>query len=88
MIDLTDSLDIDNLESQFTNKLQINKITLASSSQDRQRGRIEEIYPKKNWYPKPTPPDLQFEERHTFVNSSYLPNLYMSEILMECRNMK
>ena len=88
MIDLTDSLDIDNLESQFTNKLQINKITLASSSQDRQRGRIEEIYPKKNWYPKPTPPYLQFEERHTFVNSSYLPNLYMSEILMECRNMK
>ena len=75
MIDLTDSLDIDNLESQFTNKLQINKITLASSSQDRQRGRIEEIYPKKNWYPKPTPPDLQFEERHTFVNSSYSPDL-------------
>ena len=36
---------------------------------------IEEIYPKKNWYPKPTPPDLQLEERHTFVNSSYSPNL-------------
>ena len=27
--------------------------------------------PKKNWYPIPTPLDLQFEERHTFVNSSY-----------------
>ena len=55
---LTDLSDIDNLESQFTSKLQINKLTLASSSQDRKKGRIEELYPKKNWYPKPTPPDL------------------------------
>ena len=74
LIDLTDSLDIDNLESQFTDKLQINKLTLSSSSQDRKKGRIEEQYPKKNWYPKPTP-YLQFEERHTFVNSSYLLDL-------------
>ena len=69
--DLTDSSDIDNLQSQFIDKLQINKLTLSSSSQDSKKGRIEEIYPKKNWYPKPTPLDLQFEERHTFVNSSY-----------------
>ena len=55
---LTDLSNIDNLESQFTSKLQINKLTLASSSQDRKKGRIEELYPKKNWYPKPTPPDL------------------------------
>ena len=75
LTDLTDSSDIDNLESQFTDKLQINKLTLSSSSQDRKKGRIEEPYPKKNWYPKPTPPNLQFEERHTFVNSSYSPYL-------------
>ena len=75
LIDLTDLSDINNLESQFTNKLQINKLTLASSSQDRKKGRIEELYPAKNWYPKPTPPDLQFEERHTYVNSSYSPDL-------------
>ena len=67
---LIDSSDINNLESKFTNKLQINKLTLASSSQDRKKGMIEEIYPKKNWYPKPTPLDLQFEGKHTFVNSS------------------
>ena len=71
LTDLTNSSDIDNLESQFTDKLQINKLTLGSLSQDRKKGRIDDIYPKKNWYPKPTPPDLQFEERHTFVNSSY-----------------
>ena len=55
---LTDLTDINNLESQFTDKLRINKLTLASSSQDRKKGRIEEVSPKKNWYPKPTPPDL------------------------------
>ena len=32
LTDLIDSSDIDNLESQFTDKLQINKLTLASSS--------------------------------------------------------
>ena len=46
-----------------------------SSSQDRKKGRIDDLYPRKNWYPKPTPPDLQFEERHTYVNSSYSPDL-------------
>ena len=75
MIDLIDLSDINNLESQFIDKLQINKLTLASSSQDRKKGRIEELYPRKNWYPKPTPLDLQFEERHIYVNSSYSPNL-------------
>ncbi|KAL4652134.1 hypothetical protein ACB092_01G210900 [Castanea dentata] len=75
LADLIDSSNIANLESQFTDKLQINKLTLGSSSQDRKKGRIGEAYPKKNWYPKPTPPDLQFEERHTFVNSSYSPDL-------------
>ena len=75
LTNLTDLSDINNLESQFTNKLQINKLTLASSSQDHKKGRIEELYRTKNWYPKPTPPDLQFEERHTYVNSSYSPNL-------------
>ena len=34
LTDLIDSLDIDNLESQFTDKSQINKLTLASSLQD------------------------------------------------------
>ena len=58
LTNLTNSSDIDNLESQFTDKLQINKLTLSSSSQDRKKGRIEEVSPKKNWYPKPTPPDL------------------------------
>ena len=48
LINLTASSDIDNLELQFTDKLQINKLILASSSQDRKKGRIEEIYPKKN----------------------------------------
>ena len=75
LIDLIDLSVINNLESQFTNKLQINKLTLASSSQDRKKGRIEELCHTKNWYPKPTPPDLQFEERHTYVNSSYSPDL-------------
>ena len=68
LINLTASSDIDNLELQFTDKLQINKLTLASSSQDHKKGRIEEKYPKKNWYPKPTPPDLQFEERHLLIH--------------------
>ena len=68
LTDLTDSSDIDNLESQFTDKLQINKLTLGSSSQDHKKGRNNEIYPKKNWYPKPTPPDLQFEERHLLIH--------------------
>ena len=75
---LTDLIDLsyeNNLESQFTDKLQINKLTLASLSQDHKKGRIEELYPRKNWYPKPTPPNLQFEERHTYVNSSYSSNL-------------
>ena len=68
---MTDLSNINDLESQFTEKLQINKLTLASSSQYRKKGGIEELYPRKNWYPKLTPPDLQFEERHTYVNSSY-----------------
>ena len=34
LTDLTDSSDIDNLESQFTDKLQINKLIVGSSSQD------------------------------------------------------
>ena len=75
LTNLTDSSDIDKKESQFTDKLEINKLTLGSSSQDRKKGITDEIYPIKNWYPKPTPPDLQFEERYTFVNSSYSPNL-------------
>ena len=70
LTNLIDLSNIDNLESQFIDKLQINKLTLASSSQDCKKWWIEEIYPKKNWYPKPTPLDLQFEERDTFVNSS------------------
>ena len=75
LTDFTDLSNINNLELQFTDKLRINKLTLASSSQDRKKGRIEELYPTKNWSPKPTPPDLQFEERHAYVNSSYLPDL-------------
>ena len=75
LTDLTDSSNINNLESQFTDKLQINKLILGYLSQDRKKGRIDDIYPKKNWYPKPTPPNLQFEERHTFVNLSYLLDL-------------
>ena len=48
LTNLIDLSNIDNLESQFIDKLQINKLILASSSQDRKKGRIEEIYPKKN----------------------------------------
>ena len=47
LTDLTDSSNIDKLESQFTDKLQINKLTLSFSSQDYKKGRIEESYPKK-----------------------------------------
>ena len=72
---MSNSLDIDKLESQFTDKLRVNKLTLGTSTHDRKKGKIDDICPKKNWYPKPTPPDLQFEERHTFVNSSYAPDL-------------
>ena len=72
---MTNPSNIDDLESQFTDKLQINKLTLGSSLYARKKGRIDEIYPKKNWYPKPTPPNLQFKERHTFFNSSYSPDL-------------
>ena len=48
LTDLTDLSNINNLESQFTDKLQINKLTLGSLSQDRKKGRIDDIYPKKN----------------------------------------
>ena len=75
MTDLTDLSDINNLESQFTEKLQINKLTLSTSDRKKGVGRVDDLYPKKNRYPKPTPPDLQFEERHTFTNSSYSPDL-------------
>ena len=75
LTDLTDLSDINNLESQFTDKLQINKLTLSTSDCKKGLGRVDDLYPKKNWYPKPTPPDLQFEERHTFTNSSYSPDL-------------
>ena len=37
LTNLIDSSNIDNLESQFIDKLQINKLTLASSSQDRKK---------------------------------------------------
>ena len=72
---LTDLSNINNLESQFTDKLHINKLTLSTSDCKKGLGRVDDLYPKKNWYPKPTPPDLQFEERHTFTNSSYSPYL-------------
>ena len=58
LTDLIDLSDINNLESQFTDKLQINKLILVSSLQDRKKGRVEDLYPRKNWYPKPTPLDL------------------------------
>ena len=48
LTNLTDSSDIDKKESQFTDKLEINKLTLGSSSQDRKRGKTDEIYPIKN----------------------------------------
>ena len=44
LIDLTGSSDIDNLESQFMDKLQVNKLTLASSSQDGKKGRITRVF--------------------------------------------
>ena len=72
---MTDLSNINNLESQFTDKLHINKLTLSTSDCKKGLGRVDDLYPKKNWYLKPTPPDLQFEERHTYVNSSYSPNL-------------
>ena len=75
LTDLTDLSNINNLESQFTDKLHINKLTLSTSDCKKGLGRVDDLYPKKNWYLKPTPPDLQFEERHTFTNSSYSPDL-------------
>ena len=56
LTDLIDLSDMNNLKSQFTDKLQISKLTLAPSSQDRKKGRIEELYPRKNWYPKRSNP--------------------------------
>ena len=46
-IDLTNSSDIDKLESQFTDKLRINKLTLGTSMQDRKKGKIDDICPRK-----------------------------------------
>ena len=56
LTDLIDLFDMNNLKSQFTDKLQISKLTLAYSLQDRKKGRIEELYPRKNWYPKRSNP--------------------------------
>ena len=47
LTDLTNSSDIDNLESQFTDKLQINKLTLSSSSQDRKKEELRKYTPKR-----------------------------------------
>ena len=55
LIDLTDLSDINNLESQFTDKLHINKLTLSTSDCKKGLGRVDDLYPKKNWYLKPTP---------------------------------
>ena len=75
LTDLTNISNINNLESQFIDKFQINKLTLSTSDRKKGLGRVDGLYPKTNWYPKPTPLDLQFEERHTFTNSSYSPDL-------------
>ena len=56
LTDLTDLSNINNLESQFIDKLQINKLTLSTSDCKNELGRVDDLYPKKNWYPKPTPP--------------------------------
>ena len=47
--------NINNLESQFIDKLQINKLTLSTSDRKKGLGRVDDLYPKKNWYLKPTP---------------------------------
>ena len=47
LTDLTNSSDIDNLESQFTDKLQINKLTLSSSPQDRKKEELRNHTPKR-----------------------------------------
>ena len=47
LTNLTNSSDIDNLESQFTDKLQINKLTLSSSSQDRKKEELRKYPPKR-----------------------------------------
>ena len=80
-IDLTNSSDIDKLESQFTDKLRINKLTLGTSMQDRKKGKIDDICPRKNWYPKPIPDDIcpkitiPVDICPRKINSSYAPDL-------------
>ena len=55
LTDLTDLSNINNLESQFIDKLHINKLTLSTSDRKKGLGRVDDLYPKKNWYLKPTP---------------------------------
>ena len=81
LTDLTDLSNINNLESQFIDKLHINKLTLSTSDRKKGLGRVDDLYPKKNWYLKPTPPNLQFEERHIFTNSSYSLDLIYEWII-------
>ena len=42
----------------------------------------------KNWYSKPTPPDMQFEERSFQTQFSVSLIKFMNEILMVCLNRK
>ena len=42
----------------------------------------------KNWYSKPTPPDMQFEERSFQPNFLFLQIKFMNGILMVCLNRK
>ena len=67
--------DFDNLESQFKDNLQINKVKYGASTQNQKKVRDEENYTRKNRYPKPTPLDLQLKERHTFINFAYSTDL-------------
>ena len=67
--------NFDNLESQFKDNLQINKVKYDASTQNQKKGRDEENYTRKKWYPKPTTLDLQFEERHTFINFAHFADL-------------
>lgn len=54
---------IEQLESQFHN-LQLNKIHTSKASKN------YHTYPHK-YYSRPTPPNLQYKERHLHFNASY-----------------
>ena len=72
---LSDS-EISNIENQFKNlDLQINKIRGDHVNNFSARDSKQQVSITRNWYPRPPPPDMQFEEREHIVRSAFAPDV-------------